>query len=286
MARRFLRAMPPLLAASPRCAALRKSGKRNEVMPRGLYFCHRFLNQLGQAGAKEGPRLGRREGDAAPMKRGLPSAPLSGRLKVSATTGNDLTMQTRKHPAVPDPLSKKMTQQGREAWFALRVKPRHEKSVSLALNMKGYQEFLPLYTAKHRWSDRYKEVKQPLFAGYTFCYFDPERRLPVLQTAGVSAIVGFGNGPVAVDEQEIEAVQAIIQSGLSAEPYPDIEVGDTVRLKDGPLCGLEGVLTQYRDSDRLVVSVTLLKRSVAVEIDRAWVDRGSKRAHARGIGRG
>ena len=180
----------------------------------------------------------------------------------------------------------KMSQQGREAWFALQVKPRHEKSVSLALKMKGYEEFLPLYTAKHRWSDRYKEIKRPLFAGYTFCYFDPERRLPILQTAGVRAIVGFGDGPIAVNEQEIEAVQAIIQSGLSAVPYPDIEVGETVRLKDGPLCGLEGVLKQYRDSDRLVVSVTLLKRSVAVEIDRAWVDHAPERAHARRVGGG
>ena len=178
-----------------------------------------------------------------------------------------------------------MSQQGREAWFALQVKPRHEKSVSLALKMKGYEEFLPLYTAKHRWSDRYKEVKRPLFAGYTFCYFDPERRLPILQTAGVRAIIGFGDGPIAVNEQEIEAVQAIIQSGLSAVPYPDIEVGETVRLKQGPLCGLEGVLKQYRDSDRLVVSVTLLRRSVAVEIDRAWVDQLPERARARRMGR-
>lgn len=180
----------------------------------------------------------------------------------------------------------KMSQQGREAWFALRVKPRHEKSVSLALKMKGYEEFLPLYTAKHRWSDRYKEVTQPLFSGYTFCYFDPERRLPILRTVGVKAIIGYGNGPVAVEEQEIEAVQAIIQSGLSAVPCPDIEVGEIVRLKDGPLCGLEGVLKQYRDSERLVVSVTLLRRSVAVEIDRAWVDRVPGRAHARKAGGG
>ena len=179
-----------------------------------------------------------------------------------------------------------MSQQGREAWFALQVKPRHEKSVSLALERKGYEEFLPLYTAKHRWSDRYKEVEQPLFAGYTFCYFDPERRLPILQTAGVKGILGFGNGPIAVNEQEIEAIQAIVQSGLSTVPYPDIEVGETVRLKDGPLCGLEGVLKQYRDSDRLVVSVTLLKRSVAVEIDRAWVDHAPGRAHARRAGGG
>jgi len=179
-----------------------------------------------------------------------------------------------------------MSQQRGEAWFALQVKPRHEKSVSTALRMKGYEEFLPLYSAKHRWSDRYKEVKEPLFPGYTFCYFDPEHRLPVLQTGGVNAIVGFGAGPIAVNEQEIEAVQAIIRSGLSAEPHPDIEVGDTVRLTDGPLCGLEGVLERHRDSDRLVVSVTLLKRSVAVEIDRAWVDQVAQKAQARGMGGG
>ena len=110
--------------------------------------------------------------------------------------------------------------------------------------------------------------------------------MPILRTVGVKAIIGYGNGPVAVEEQEIEAVQAIIQSGLSAVPCPDIEVGEIVRLKDGPLCGLEGVLKQYRDSERLVVSVTLLRRSVAVEIDRAWVDRVPGRAHARKAGGG
>ena len=196
---------------------------------------------------------------------------------------SDLNADTR--PCSLRIQSPRMSQQGREAWFALRVKPRHEKNVSLALKMKGYEEFLPLYTEKHRWSDRYKEVKQPLFAGYTFCYFDPERRLPILRTAGVRSIVGFGEGPAAIDAQEIEGVQAIIRSGLSAVPYPDIEVGDTVRLKDGPLCGLEGVLKQFRDSDRLVVAVSLLKRSVAVEIDRAWVDQVPERVHARRVGR-
>ena len=179
-----------------------------------------------------------------------------------------------------------MSQQQGEAWFALQVKPRHEKSVSSALRMKGYEEFLPLYSAMHGWSDRYKEVKEPLFPGYIFCYFDPELRLPILQTGGVNAIVGFGAGPIAVNEQEIKAVRAIVESGLSAEPHPAIEVGDTVRLKEGPLCGLEGVLQRHRDSHRLVVSVTLLKRSVAVEIDRSWVDQIPQKSRAHGIGSG
>ena len=146
-----------------------------------------------------------------------------------------------------------------------------EKLTSDLLRSKGYEEFLPLYVSKRRWSDRVKSIECPLFPGYLFCRLDANRRLPVLTTPGVSAIVSAGRMPIAVPDEEIEAVRTVLASGLGAQPWPFIAVGSTIRLERGPLAGLEGLVTSADKIDRLVVSVSLLQRSVAVEIDRSWV---------------
>jgi transcription antitermination factor NusG len=156
-------------------------------------------------------------------------------------------------------------------WFALQVRTRNEAGVAEQLNGQGYERFLPLYKVRKRWSDRIKEVATPLFPGYLFCRFNPQDRLPILKTPGVMQIVGFKNGPVAVDESEIHALQTIAAAGAPQQPWPFLTAGDRVRIESGPLLGLEGILTEVRRSHRLVLSVTLLQRSVAVEIDSALV---------------
>lgn len=157
------------------------------------------------------------------------------------------------------------------SWFALRVKSRTEKVVSTIARNKGFEEFLPVYQSRRRWSDRFKSVEMPLFPGYVFCRLNPEFRLPLLTIPGVMSFVGIGKVPVPIDETEIAAIQAAVGAGLSAEPYPFLEVGQRVRLAEGPLTGLEGLLVEVRKQQRLVVSVSMLKRSVAVVIDRQWV---------------
>jgi transcription antitermination factor NusG len=165
-----------------------------------------------------------------------------------------------------------------EQWFALRVKSRYEKMVSAIARNKGFEEFLPLYRRRQRWSDRLKSVEFPLFPGYVFCRLNPQHRLPLLTIPGVLQFVGIGKTPVPIDDEEIIAIQSAVRFGLSAEPWPYLQTGQRVRLEDGPLAGLEGLLVEVRKRYRVVVSVTLLKRSVAVEIDREWVapldDRG------------
>jgi transcription antitermination factor NusG len=156
-------------------------------------------------------------------------------------------------------------------WFALRVKSRSEKVVSTIARNKGFEEFLPLYQSRRRWSDRFKSVEMPLFPGYVFCRLNPEFRLPLLTIPGVMGFVGIGKVPVAIEEAEIAAIQAAVGAGLIAEPYPFLEVGQKVRLAEGPLAGLEGWLVEVRKQQRLVVSVSMLRRSVAIEIDRQWV---------------
>jgi transcription antitermination factor NusG len=160
---------------------------------------------------------------------------------------------------------------GRPPWFAIRVKSNFEKKVATGLRNKGLEEFLPMYQSKRRLSDRYKTVDLPLFPGYLFCRLDLDHRLPLLTTVGFLYIVSVGNKPVPVDEGEIAAVQFVVRSGVPAVPWPSLAVGQRVRLESGPLCGLEGVVTQVGMRDRICVSVTLLQRGVSVEVDRDWI---------------
>ena len=156
-------------------------------------------------------------------------------------------------------------------WYALRVRSNFESLVSLSLRGKGYDEFLPVYRSSHRWSDRVKEIDLPLFPGYLFCRFDVhDRLLPILTTPGVIAIVGAGRTPIPVSQEEIAAVETIVRSGLPAQPWPCLTVGSRVVIERGPLAGVEGIALNVDKKYRLVVSVPLLQRSVAVEIEREW----------------
>jgi transcription antitermination factor NusG len=156
-------------------------------------------------------------------------------------------------------------------WFALQIRSRWEGTTTALLRGKGLETLLPTYTTKRKWSDRFKVVEAPLFPGYVFCRFDVHNRLPVLITPGVISVVGRGKTPIAVDDKEILSIQAAIGSGIQMEPWPYLEIGERVRVKDDVLDGMEGILTNFKGSDRVVISVTLLRRSVALEIDRSRI---------------
>lgn len=153
-------------------------------------------------------------------------------------------------------------------WFALQVSQRHEKAVSTILENKGVIQFLPVRKVVLEWRDRIVEREAPLFPGYLFCRLDLHKRLlPVLTTPGVMRIVGSGRTPIPIAESEIQAIQSIVNSGLDAEPCPVPHVGDRVRIRLGPLKGLEGTLIGLKKRRRFVVCVSLLNRAVAVEIE-------------------
>jgi transcription antitermination factor NusG len=156
-------------------------------------------------------------------------------------------------------------------WVALQVKPRSEKLVATALNSKGIEVFLPLYSARRRWSDRIKEVLLPLFDGYVFCKLNLHYRMPALTIPGVIQFVGIGRTPAPIEEDEIRALQAVMKSGLPSMPWPFLQIGQRVRVEHGALRDLEGLLLQAKGSHRLILSVSLLQRSVAVEVDRDCV---------------
>jgi transcription antitermination factor NusG len=154
------------------------------------------------------------------------------------------------------------------AWHALTVKPKHERTAALALQTKGLETFVPLYRSRRRWSDRIKELELPLFAGYVFCRFTSADRARILATPSVNSVVSFGNRPAPVSETEIQTVRTMVSSGLPIGPWPFLNVGERVRIDSGPLCGVEGILTQVKDAWRVVVSIELLQRSIAAEVDR------------------
>jgi transcription antitermination factor NusG len=158
-------------------------------------------------------------------------------------------------------------------WYGVRTKPKHESMAAGALQGKGYEQYLPLYRSRRRWSDRIVDSVVPQFPGYVFCRFDATRRLPILTTPGVMSIVGFGQGPTPIPESEIEAIQFVIRSGLASEPCSFLHEGQRIRVTRGSLEGLEGLLLKKKSEWRIVVSVTILQRSVSVEIDREWVSK-------------
>jgi transcription antitermination factor NusG len=165
----------------------------------------------------------------------------------------------------------------RYPWYVVVVRSNFERAACLCFQEKGYETYLPLYRARRKWSDRTKEIEAPLFGGYMFCRFDASQRLPILQTPGVVSIVGTKTtGPVAVDEAEIVAVRKMLDSQLPVGPWPFLHEGNFVTVERGPLAGVEGRVVEVKSRFRLVVSVSLLQRSVYAEIDRDWVvPRGS-----------
>jgi transcription antitermination factor NusG len=157
---------------------------------------------------------------------------------------------------------------GSRQWFALVVKPRFDKAVARTLELKGYETLLPLYKRHHQYGARSKSSELPLFPGYVCCRFDVHSRLPILTTPGVIQVLGAGNTPIPVSDTEITSLQTAISAQLPIQPVAFLNDGERVRISGGVLAGIEGIVIKSKPSLRLILSVTLLQRSVLLEIDR------------------
>lgn len=155
-----------------------------------------------------------------------------------------------------------------QAWYALVVRPQHEKAVDGYLRNRGLEAFLPMYQAQRAWCDRLKIVEVPLFAGYVFCKFSYEQRLVALSTPGVRSVVSCSRKPQPIPSPEIEAIRLATVPGLRTQPWPYLQMGQKVQVMSGCLEGLTGSLVREKNRYRVVVSVELLQRSVAVEVER------------------
>ena len=154
-----------------------------------------------------------------------------------------------------------------QQWFAVYTSARHEKAVARQLDQRCIEKFLPLYRSLHRWKDRRKLVELALFPSYVFVRIEARDKLRVLQVPGVVSLVTFNGQLAALPEQEINALRSGLDRGIYAEPCPYLRVGRRVRVAAGPLAGAEGILVKKKDKCRVVISLEVLKRSVAVEVD-------------------
>ncbi len=157
------------------------------------------------------------------------------------------------------------------SWYALQVNCRKESSVASQIEGRGFECFLPTYKSLRKWSDRTKEVDQALFPGYLFCRFEYQERQPIVTAAGVVQVVGNGRIAIPIPDGEIEALQVAVSSGIPAQPWPYLKAGELVRVNYGHLSGLQGILVNFKGNHRVVLSVTLLQRSLALEVDLSWV---------------
>ncbi|HET7208140.1 MAG TPA: UpxY family transcription antiterminator [Terriglobales bacterium] len=159
-------------------------------------------------------------------------------------------------------------------WYAAYTCAQHEKRVAAELGMREVEHFLPLYSSVRRWKDRRVTLELPLFPGYVFVRLALRERLRVVQIPSVVRLVGFNGLPTALPDEEMEILRTGICQSLRAEPHPFLTVGRRVRIIRGPFAGLEGVVKRKKSGMRVVVSLELIQRSVAVDVDAADVRPG------------
>jgi transcription antitermination factor NusG len=158
---------------------------------------------------------------------------------------------------------------GDEQWYALYTSPRHEKRVAQQMEQRRISCFLPLYRSVRRWKDRRKELELALFPGYVFVRIALKDKLRVLQLPSAVRLVSFNGQPVALPEAEVEGLRQRLCRAAYLEPHPYLRVGRRARVHSGPLQGLEGVVVRRKERCRIVVSIDLIMRSVALEVDEA-----------------
>ena len=158
-------------------------------------------------------------------------------------------------------------------WHVLYTRHQHEKPVARILSSKGHEVFLPLYAVTHRWQDRTKQLCLPLFPCYVFIRGGMDSQLQVISTPGVFTIVGWAGHPATVPDGQIEGIRQMVESTFRIEPYPYLTSGDRVRVRSGTLQGLEGILVRKKNLTKLIISLEMLGRSVAVEIDISCLER-------------
>jgi len=156
-------------------------------------------------------------------------------------------------------------------WYAAYTCARHEKCVARQLQARGVDFFLPLYRSQRRWKDRRKMIDLALFPGYVFVRMPIENRFRILTLPGLVRLVSFHGKPAVLPEKEIEALRNGLTQQVYAEPHPYLQIGRKVRVENGPLAGLQGFLVRRKDKFRLVISLDLIQRSIAAEVDAADV---------------
>lgn len=155
-----------------------------------------------------------------------------------------------------------------ENWFALQVRPRHEKKIGAELREREIRVFVPLFSSYHQWSDRHRLIETPLFPGYVFVRIAKASiaRIDVLRVRGVCGFVGVRGAGETIPDSQIDALHRILGHGIPFDSHPFVGIGQKVRIRGGSLDGLEGILEAKNGDQSLIVSIELIQRSMAVRI--------------------
>jgi transcription antitermination factor NusG len=175
------------------------------------------------------------------------------------------------------PIDSQVVEDHPPVWYALYTRHQHEKTVVQILTIKGFETLLPLYQTARRWRDRTKLLSLPLFPCYVFLKGGLERRLDIMTTPGIHALVSSAGQPAAIPASEIDAIRRAVESGARVEPHPLLRCGEWVRVKAGPLAGVQGILVRKKNIYRLVLAVEMLGKAAAVEVDAFLVEKLSKK---------
>jgi transcription antitermination factor NusG len=157
-------------------------------------------------------------------------------------------------------------------WYAAYVKHQHERKAASLLERKGIEVFLPLQKTTRQWKDRSKSIAAPLFPGYLFIFCNLKEKLTILNTPGIFFLVESGGRACAIPSQEIESLRTAVEKGAHAQPHPFVSAGDRVRVTTGPLSGITGILTRFKNQYRVVLGVELLQKAVSIEVDLSDVE--------------
>jgi transcription antitermination factor NusG len=157
------------------------------------------------------------------------------------------------------------------SWVAVVVRPRAERRVQAGLVAASLETFVPWHKVRRNWSDRIKALEQNLFPGYIFCRSTFAQRHLVMSQPGVQRIVSFDRQLAIIPDEEIVALRRTVESGFPMLPWPFLKAGQRVRIERGVLQGIEGALARDSNTTRIVVSVDVLQRSVAIEVDRDMI---------------
>ena len=152
-------------------------------------------------------------------------------------------------------------------WHAIHTRHQHERIVADSLRANGFEVFFPTYTVIRQWTDRRKQISLPLFPCYVFVRSCFERRFRIVTTPGVHSLVMLAGRPAPISDLEIDGIRKAVESKLRVEPHPFLDCGDWVRIHSGPLVGHQGILIRKKGSYRLILSLELLGKSAAVEVD-------------------
>lgn len=190
---------------------------------------------------------------------------LTWRSGIQTTMTQPITMYSEPSSLTEDVVQSEML------WYAGYTASRHEKRVAEHFAQRGVEHFLPLYETIHRWNNGRHRVQLPLFPGYIFVRIALRDRRRVIEVPGFARLVGFNSLPCPLPEADIRRMKEALNKGVVAEPYPYLTVGTRVEIRNGPMQGMTGILLRRQNKCRVVISVDLIMRSMAVEVEAADV---------------